>query len=323
MANKDNRLIKTGRKRNNWKDFFKAVMSALVLTLIFAYTGSTMYYLGSLKERIGIPLSKLLAGDKNCTPYVEPEQNTNHSGGGDGKCSDANDDIDISGDKDKEYEKEFINKTIKSLDFDKHIAPYKLEKVEQDNDDSSDKRDNTKKITFTITPWYVSLIRVIKYTLSYSRSIYTSILTFVPGKNEKNAIPILILLPFVLLFYLFLGIPAIGFCSFILGPALGFSSFSIPGMIFALFALFFGPAAITALFSGLYQGFFIVFITFILPILSNFRELLNIVSNNYCLYTSLFGLLVVSSSFKFLKTEASLVMLVTYIYLLWKTCLKS
>ena len=218
-------------------------------------------------------------------------------------------------------------------------SAYNLEKCEEDNDNSSDgngKEDsntkegsntkqgnNTKKKTYTITPWYVSLIRVIKYTLSYSRSIYTSILSFVPGKNEKNAIPILILLPFVLLFYLFLGIPAIGFCSFILGPALGFSSFSIPGMIFALFALFFGPAAITALFSGLYQGFFIVFITFILPILSNFRELLNIVSNNYCLYTSLFGLLVVSSSFKFLKTEASLVMLVTYIYLLWKTCLKS
>ena len=94
-------------------------------------------------------------------------------------------------------------------------------------------------------------------------------------------------------------------------------------MIFAIFALFFGPAAITALFSGLYQGLFIVIITFILPIISNFRELLNIVSNNYCLYTSLFGLLVVRSSFKFLKTEASLVMLVTYIYLLWKTCLNS
>ena len=336
MANKDNRLIKTGRKRNNWKDFFRAVMSALVLTLIFAYTGSTMYYLGSLEERIGIPLSKLLAGDKNCTPYVEPEQNTNQSGGGDGKCSHANSDINISGDKDKEYEKENINKIIKSAGFDKHSAPYKLEKCEEDNDDSSNKNGeqgsnnnqgststNNNKKTYKITPWYVSLIRVIKYTLSYSRSMYTTILSFVPGKNGKNAIPILILLPFVLLFYLFIGIPVIGFCSFILGPALDFSSFSIPGMIFALFALFFGPAAITALFSGLYQGFFIVFITFIVPILSNFRELLNIVSNNYCLYTSLFGLLVVSSSFKFLKTEASLVMLVTYIYLLWKTCLKS
>jgi hypothetical protein len=324
MANKDNRLIKTGRKRNNWKDFFRAVMSALVLTLIFAYTGSTMYYLGSLEERINIPVSRLLAGDKNCTPYVEPEQNTNQSGGGNSSNTNiGNKSGDNDGDKDKAHEIKYINKIIKLAGFDKHSAPYNLEKVEQDNDDSSDKRDNTKKITYKITPWYVSLIRVIKYTLLYSRSTYTSILSFVPGKNEKNAIPILILLPFVLLFYLFLGIPAIGLVSFILGPALGFSSFSIPGMIFALFALFFGPAAITALFSGLYQGFFIVFITFILPILSNFRELLNIVSNNYCLYTSLFGLLVVSSSFKFLKTEASLVMLVTYIYLLWKTCLKS
>ena len=340
MANKDNRLIKTGRKRNNWKDFFRAVMSALVLTLIFAYTGSTMYYLGSLEERINIPISKLLGGDKDSTPYVDPNLKTNQSGGGNSSNTNiGNKSGDNDGDKDKAHEIKYINKIIKLAGFDKHSAPYKLEKVEQDNDDSSDgngeqgsnnnqgsttkKGNNTRKKTITITPWYVSLIRVIKYTLSYSRSIYTSILSFVPGKNEKNAIPILILLPFVLLFYLFLGIPAIGFCSFILGPALGFSSFSIPGMIFALFALFFGPAAITALFSGLYQGFFIVFITFIVPILSNFRELLNIVSNNYCLYTSLFGLLVVSSSFKFLKTEASLVMLVTYIYLLWKTCLKS
>jgi len=332
-SKKDNRLIKTGPKRNNWKDFFRAVISALVLTLIFAYTGSTMYYLGSLEERIGIPVSRLLAGDKHCTPYVEPEQNTNQSGGGDGKCSHANINIDISGDKDKKHEKDFINKIIKSAGFDKHSAPYKLEKVEQDIDDSSNEKgnhgsntkqgSNTTKITYKITPWYVSLIRVIKYTLSYSRSTYTSILSFVPGKNEKNVIPILILLPFILLFYLFLGIPVISLVSFILGPALGFSSFSIPGMIFALFALFFGPAAITALFSGLGQVIFTILITFVLPILSNFRELLNIVSNNYCLYTSLFGLLVVSSSFKFLKTEASLVMLVTYIYLLWKTCLKS
>ena len=63
-----------------------------------------------------------------------------------------------------------------------------------------------------------------------------------------------------------------------------------------------------------------MFFTFLLlPLVANASNVFSIMGEHYVFFTGMFGLMVVSNAFSYLRIEASITMFLTYVFLLWKT----
>lgn len=129
--------------------------------------------------------------------------------------------------------------------------------------------------------------------------------------------PALVLLLSVPLLGILLSVtPFYGFLSTLVGE------FQAPnnGWVWALVFLFLlGFDFILASFVGFWQTLQVFFTFLVLPLLVNASNVFSIMGEHYAFFTGMFGLMVVSNAFAFLRIEASMVMLLTYLYLVWKT----
>ena len=134
---------------------------------------------------------------------------------------------------------------------------------------------------------------------------------------SESLSPILVLLLSVPLVGLLLSVvPFYGFLSTLVGE------FQAPnkGWIWALVFLFvLGFDFILASFVGFWQTVQVFFTFLILPMLVNASNVFSIMGEHYAFFTGMFGFLVVANAFSYLRIEASLVMFLTYLYLVWKT----
>lgn len=134
---------------------------------------------------------------------------------------------------------------------------------------------------------------------------------------SESMTPILVLLLSVPLVSLLLSAaPFYGFLSTLVGE------FQAPnkGWLWALVFLFvLGFDFILASAVGFWQTIQVFFTFLLLPLLVNASNVFSIMGEHYAFFTAMFGLIVVSNAFAFLRIESSLVMFLTYLYLVWKT----
>lgn len=134
---------------------------------------------------------------------------------------------------------------------------------------------------------------------------------------SESLTPILVLLLSVPIVAILLSVvPFYGFLSTLVGE------FQAPnkGWIWALVFLFIlGFDFILASFVGFWQTIQVFFTFLVLPLLVNASNVFSIMGEHYAFFTGMFGFMVVANAFAFLRIEASLVMFLTYLYLVWKT----
>lgn len=134
---------------------------------------------------------------------------------------------------------------------------------------------------------------------------------------SESLTPMLVLLLSVPVVAMLLSVtPFYGFLSTLVGE------FQAPnkGWLWALIFLFvLGFDFILASFVGFWQTIQVFFTFLLLPLLVNASNVFSIMGEHYAFFTGMFGLMVVSNAFAFLRIEASLVMFLTYLFLVWKT----
>lgn len=134
---------------------------------------------------------------------------------------------------------------------------------------------------------------------------------------SESMTPVLVLLLSVPILSLLLSVvPFYGFLSTLVGE------FQAPnkGWIWALVFLFvLGFDFILASAVGFWQTIQVFFTFLILPLLVNASDVFSIMGEHYAFFTGMLGLMVVSNAFAYLRIEASLVMFITYLFLVWKT----
>lgn len=302
MAKKDssnkNESNKIGkRKTNDWIGFGEKLFKAFIFILIIALFGCNTFYLADLKERLDPVGLNLMPDNEDKAPYCCPKVNPTSQYGGNAMKKNI---VPFNGTLN---EVRMVNKIIDGLGFNTYSMPYSINK------------DNN----YMYLKW---LSNTLKFVFSTGRKPLNAFLKFFDTKAQ-DSIPLTI---FNLLILPIFGIIAISFVT----PFYGLFSTIIGSFvkaegaeyIFSIVFLLFGLSFTMGGIIGVIQLVLVVLTFGVLPILLNGSAVLETMSNNYGLYSGLFGLAAIFYSFKFLKSEASVVMLITYIYLLWKTCKK-
>jgi hypothetical protein len=92
------------------------------------------------------------------------------------------------------------------------------------------------------------------------------------------------------------------------------------GWVWALVFLFvLGFDFILAGVVGFWQTIQVFFTFLLLPLVANASNVFSIMGEHYAFFTGMFGLMVVSNAFSYLRIEASITMFLTYVFLVWKT----
>lgn len=302
MAKKDssnkNESDKFGkRKTNDWISFVEKLFKALVFILIIALFGCNTFYLADLKERLDLVGLNLMPDNEDKVPYCCPKVNPTSQYGGNAMKKNI---VPFNG---TPNEVRMVNKIIDGLGFNTYSMPYSINK------------DNN----YMFLKW---LSNTLKFVFATGRKPLNAFLKFFDTKAQ-DSIPLtifnLLILPIFGIIAISFVTPFYGLISTIIGSFVKAEGFEyIISIVFLLFGLSFTMGGII----GIIQLVLVVLTFGVLPILLNGSAVLETMSNNYGLYSGLFGLAAIFYSFKFLKSEASIVMLITYIYLLWKTCKK-
>ena len=156
----------------------------------------------------------------------------------------------------------------------------------------------------------------IEFSYVNGRKAINTILNGGDMMSESLSPALVLLLSVPLLAIMLSVVPFYGFFSTLLGE------FQAPnkGWIWAIVFLFIlGFDFILAGMVGFWQTIQVFFTFLLLPLVANASNVFSIMGEHYAFFTGMFGLMVVSNAFSYLRIEAGITMFLTYVFLLWKT----
>lgn len=156
----------------------------------------------------------------------------------------------------------------------------------------------------------------IEFSYVNGRKIINTILNGGDMLSESVSPALVLLLSVPLVALMTSVVPFYGLFSTLIGE------FQAPnkGWIWALVFLFIlGFDFILAGVVGFWQTVQVFFTFLLLPLVANASNVFSIMGEHYVFFTGMFGLMVVSNAFSYLRIEASITMFLTYVFLLWKT----
>ena len=350
-------------KKNNWKGFGKSILSAFVVTFIWAIIGCNFMFLQRYVADGGEYLGTLFPDDPNKAPYSSgdgsPKILRQFKASGLKSLSKLKSKRDItkaglmSGVK-RSSSKAGSDVVKTAQDTPREQVPPKkvtertplLQAVDYPGDES-ERMGQAGGSAGTADPKRAKMIDKLSGLSSYSSPykwkdsqeglvgdfkawIAESIeFSYVNGRKAINTIlnggdmmseslsPALVLLLSVPLLAIMLSVvPFYGFLSTLVGE------FQAPnkGWIWALVFLFIlGFDFILAGVVGFWQTIQVFFTFLLLPLVANASNVFSIMGEHYAFFTGMFGLMVVSNAFSYLRIEAGITMFLTYVFLLWKT----
>lgn len=351
QANQDNQEVKT----NNWSGFGKSIVSAFVITFIWAIIGCNFMFLQRYVVDGGEYLGTLFPDDPNKPPYSDGSQSprivrdfktiglkkfANMKSKKDAKMP-----INIK----RSSAKAGSDTNISSSSVSQQATPIQQKKttektpllqavnnnnnVQNGGGDVDPKRTKFfKKLTNfdeysspynwksgqpgLVGDFKAWIAESIEFSYTNGRSLINKMFETGDMLTESMS-PILVLLLSVPIVGLLLSIvPIYGFLSTLVGEFQAPNNGWIWGLVF-LFLL--GFDFILAGVVGFWQTLQVLATFFLLPLIVNASDVFSIMGEHYTFFTGMFGFLVVANAFAFLKIEASLVMFLTYLYLVWKS----
>lgn len=294
---------------SDWIGFLKSIVSALLIVFVWAIFGCNFMYLQNYVSKGENYMGTLFPSDNKKPPYS------------DGSSTSIRDDL-----------KAGLTKGFQSLKGKISAAKAKKTQLTQSGGDVDEKRlrvfnklsglteyswpydmkDSEPGLVGDFKAW---IAESIEFSYINGRSIINKMFDLT-SELSNNLHPSLILLLSVPIISLLLSItPVYGLLSTLVGM------FQAPnkGWLWALVFLFvLGIDFIVAGAVSIWQTlqFFVTFL--LMPIILDSRGVFELMGEHYSFFTGFFGLLVVVNAFSFLSTWPSVVMLLTYIFLLWK-----
>lgn len=341
-------------KKNNWKGFGKSVLSAFIVTFIWAIIGCNFMFLqryvvdgseylgtlfpdnpnkppyssgdgspkilrqfktsglkslAALKSKRDAAKSRLMAGVKRSSSKAGSDLVKPHSKPVTEKTP-LLQAVDYPGDESERRGQSGGGadsadpKRVKMFDklagLSKYGSPY-------------DWKDSQEGLVGDFKAW---IAESVEFSYVYGRKAMNAMFDGGNMMSESLSPALVLLLSVPLLSLLLSAVPFYGFLSTLVGE------FQAPnkGWIWALVFLFIlGFDFILAGLVGFWQTLQVFFTFLVLPLLVNASDVFSIMGEHYAFFTGMLGLMVVSNAFSYLRIEASLVMFLTYLFLVWKT----
>lgn len=280
------------RKENDWIGFFKSVLIAFIITCIWALIGCNFKYLQDYVVKGEGYLGKLFPDDPFKPPYRDstyvprrPQMGGNNPNEG---AIDQN--------KSKMFQK--------ITGFSSYSAPYTM-------------KSNPPGLWGDFTEWIANSI---EFSYVKGRGFINQILNLfdLAEGSVNSSVLIWLYAPFAL--FLLAMTPLYGFLSTLFGE------FQAPNKGWLWTIAFFFILGFDFWIAGsvaFVQTLQLLITLLLLPLLLNATNVFKIMGEHYALFTGMFGLLIIINSFRFLKLEANIVLILTYLYLLWKTWKKT
>jgi hypothetical protein len=156
----------------------------------------------------------------------------------------------------------------------------------------------------------------IEFSYVNGRKIINTILNGGDMMSESVSPALVLLLSVPLVSLMISVVPFYGLLSTLVGE------FQAPnkGWVWAIVFLFvLGFDFILAGVVGFWQTVQVFFTFLLLPLVANASNVFSIMGEHYAFFTGMFGLMVVSNAFSYLRIEAGITMFLTYVFLVWKT----
>lgn len=278
----------TERKENDWGGFGKSVLKSFVITLIWALVGCNFLFLQNYVVKGEQYLGNLFPSDSTKAPYWDMNKVPRSKMLGGGLVQTAGSDMN--------KKQEMITK-ITGLN--RYSAPYTL-------------KSNPPGLWGDFLEW---IARSIEFSYVNGRGLISRIFEIFSLGGDSLSSSLMLWLSTPFLFLMIFLTPGFGFFSTLLGELQAPNK----GWLFTIiFAFILGFSFILPGTVATVQTVQIILTFLLLPLVLNGSEVFKLMGNHYSLYTGMFGLLVLSNSFNYLKLEAVIVMILTYIYLVWK-----
>ena len=294
---------------SDWVGFLKSMVSALVLVFVWALLGSNFLYLQNYVASGERTIGALFPDNDKEPPY---------SGGK--TTSERGDLVGQLGSKFAAM-KAKLNNSRKSLTAAKQLGGdidmkrFKMvDKISGLGSYSSPYtwKDSEPGLVGDFKAW---LANSIEFSYVHGRGMLNKMFDM---SNELSIgiSPFLVIILCIPVMAILLHItPFYGFLSTLIGM------FQAPnkGWVWALvFAFVFGIDFFVSGAVSIWQTLQLFFTFIIFPLVIDSSGVLDLMGQHYAFYTAFFGLIVVANSFRFLTLPPSIVMLLTYIYLVWK-----
>jgi hypothetical protein len=297
---------------SDWIGFLKSIVSALLITFIWGIFGSNFLYLQKYVTDKQTDLGNLFPVDDKQPPYSDGRKRTFRDnlkegltkGMGDMKARlaamksarRAKTDLTQKGGAVSEKRLQMFDKLA---GLSTYSSPYNW-------------KDSQQGLVGDFKAW---LAESIEFSYINGRSFFHKMFDVSSslGSGTSPALVILLSVPIVAL--LLQIVPFYGFLSTLVGM------FQAPnkGWIWALVFLFvLGIDFFVAGGVAVWQTVQTFFTFIVLPLMLDMGGVMNIMSDHSYFLTAMFGLIVVANAFSFLNVMPSVIMLLTYVFLLWK-----